>query len=665
MKQTVISMRYMLKKQYVYKVSILLCCFIMTTSWSQNTDYTSIIKIEDYILNNQKDSATYYIDLLKQKENPYIHTLEALVNDKSPSFNHYYLFSARIYKNYSKSRDVNFFKFIEGIPMPTNKKLINIDYVYIKWLYILRLLDIAQLEKASVENEKLADYINMYSPSDPNYIRSKLLLGAHDIIISIIQRDEKGKAACIKNIALAKTIGDKKIEALYLSYLCDFYASDGNAGLESYIATAEKSIEIEKTLPVKTVVYESTMEKLIDGYLYLGGKNKEALELLETLYSSLDSRAFSYPLYANFLRKIDSSDPMNQKILHQFGVDNIIDFCKKIEEESVGVLNSNKLYYVLSQNSKLLRKRGFLNEAIAYMTKCIMLNRKIYSEDLANSLYDYKSKQEIERKELEIEYQKNKANLYTIIVFILVFAFIILMYIVYKMLQQAKELKKKNIKIEEQRDAILKEGKEKALLLKEVHHRVKNNFQIVSSLLELQTKGIQDEKALNLANDGKNRVKSMALIHQKLYQDDTGLIDFEEYIQALVKELSYVYASEKKVQTNINVKNKQFDVDTAIPLGLIINELITNAYKYAFDDEKENELNISINKLGGEEYKLIVADNGEGLDASINLAKVKSLGLRLVKRLTKQLQGKFTLNNTEGASFEITFKDTQRRALLD
>jgi two-component sensor histidine kinase len=126
-----------------------------------------------------------------------------------------------------------------------------------------------------------------------------------------------------------------------------------------------------------------------------------------------------------------------------------------------------------------------------------------------------------------------------------------------------------------------------------------------------------------------------------------------------------MYGSKKKVETSINTENMQFDVDTAIPLGLIVNELITNAYKYAFDAAADNKLNISINKLNEDEYKLVVADNGKGIDDSIDLTKVKSLGLRLVKRLTKQLQGKFTLNNTEGASFEIVFKDTNSRALVD
>jgi len=198
-------------------------------------------------------------------------------------------------------------------------------------------------------------------------------------------------------------------------------------------------------------------------------------------------------------------------------------------------------------------------------------------------------------------------------------------------------------------------------LVKEVHHRVKNNFQIVASLLELQTKDIEDEKALSLANEGKQRVKSMALIHQKLYQNDSGLINFEEYTQLLVKELTALYASDKNVITTVNAQNTMLDVDTAIPLGLIINELITNAYKYAFQENKENKLNILIQKSQGNMYKLTVNDNGSGLDNSVDLRKIKSLGLRLVRRLTKQLHGTLTQINNNGAHFEIVFKDTNAR----
>jgi two-component sensor histidine kinase len=194
-----------------------------------------------------------------------------------------------------------------------------------------------------------------------------------------------------------------------------------------------------------------------------------------------------------------------------------------------------------------------------------------------------------------------------------------------------------------------------------MHHRVKNNFQIISSLLELQSEGIEDEKAIEFLDKGKNRIKSMALIHQKLYTNGSGLIDFNEYISLLVREISFVHQSEVKVVTTINVENIFFDVDTAIPLGLIVNEIITNAYKHAFKKARENTLFISINQQIDKNYKLIIEDNGLGISSGFQIEESQSMGLRLVKRLVKQLQGRLDLLADYGTRFEIIFKNSNKR----
>ncbi|WP_420573473.1 tetratricopeptide repeat-containing sensor histidine kinase [Kordia sp.] len=225
--------------------------------------------------------------------------------------------------------------------------------------------------------------------------------------------------------------------------------------------------------------------------------------------------------------------------------------------------------------------------------------------------------------------------------------------------------KKKQAKILEEKNRIInKQLDEKQLLLKEIHHRVKNNFQIVASLLELQSKGIEDQKALELAKEGKNRVKSMALIHQRLYQNDDLLIELDEYIQMLVEDISKTYGKKSTTKVTYNIPNYKFDIDTAIPLGLIINELITNAYKYGFTST-EQLLDISINKINTEEYVLEVKDNGLGLPKEFNFNKAKSLGLRLVRQLAKQLHGKTIYTNENGCSFKVSFKDTNARMLVE
>ena len=193
---------------------------------------------------------------------------------------------------------------------------------------------------------------------------------------------------------------------------------------------------------------------------------------------------------------------------------------------------------------------------------------------------------------------------------------------------------------------------------------MKNNLQIVSNLLELQTRNIEDEKARNLAQEGQSRVQSMALIHQKLYQNEDLSIQFEDYLEKLVGEIGKMYG-EGKVQTEIEGGGYQFDIDTAIPLGLIVNELVTNAFKYAFQENSENHLRISLSQQDPDFHQLTISDNGPGLPTDLDIAKTRSLGLRLVRRLAKQLHGKVSYSHNEGSTFTLLFKDSSKRLLVD
>ncbi|WP_298479751.1 histidine kinase dimerization/phosphoacceptor domain -containing protein [uncultured Maribacter sp.] len=239
---------------------------------------------------------------------------------------------------------------------------------------------------------------------------------------------------------------------------------------------------------------------------------------------------------------------------------------------------------------------------------------------------------------------------------VLLFFFVVLQTIIYFKFQ-------KEIEAENELMGLMVNQKE--MMIKEIHHRVKNNFQIVSSLLELQSKDIKDIKALQLANDGQNRLKSMAFIHQKLYQNTTGLIDFNEYLKKLVQEISVMYKSETDVEIAINAENIELDVDTAIPLGLMVNEIITNAYKYAFTGIKSPSLSVSMKKTESNTYTLEIIDNGIGINKKIDVLKAKSIGLRLIRSLVKQLNGSLEVRNDNGTTFKIKIKDTEERKLVD
>ncbi len=214
--------------------------------------------------------------------------------------------------------------------------------------------------------------------------------------------------------------------------------------------------------------------------------------------------------------------------------------------------------------------------------------------------------------------------------------------------------------------------KEKEVLLREIHHRVKNNLQIISSLLSLQSSYINDNEALDVFKESQNRVKSMAMIHEMLYKSDSLIkINFGHYINELTNNLVYNYKiSPNIVQIEQNIDNIYFDVNTSIPCGLIVNELVSNSLKHAFPRFKTSELlrnsfNISqfdqgkINielKADDDNYIITIADNGIGFPDNIDFRKTDSLGLELVNNLVEQLDGSIELDKTGGTKFTINFK---------
>ena len=191
---------------------------------------------------------------------------------------------------------------------------------------------------------------------------------------------------------------------------------------------------------------------------------------------------------------------------------------------------------------------------------------------------------------------------------------------------------------------------EKEILLKEIHHRVKNNLQVTSSLLYLQSENIKDEKAKNYLQESQNRIKSMAMIHEKLYRSENfAHINSRDYIHDLAMHVFRSYAAHRqKISLNVHVEPVDFDLDTAIPCGLILNELISNSIKYAFSDGKTGEIYVSLREKAPGTVELSVKDNGTGVSDGFDLEHSNSLGLQLVKSLVNQLEGKLEFKSNSG-----------------
>lgn len=196
--------------------------------------------------------------------------------------------------------------------------------------------------------------------------------------------------------------------------------------------------------------------------------------------------------------------------------------------------------------------------------------------------------------------------------------------------------------------------------MKEIHHRVKNNLQVISSLLRLQSQYAQDKGDVEIFKESQNRIKSMALVHERLYQsEDLASIDFHEYVSLLINSLFRSYGvNTEKITLKTDIEDVLLGVDIAIPCGLIINELVSNSLKYAFPEDKEGEIKITLRTSDESAMALTVADNGIGMPGDLDLTNSGSLGLKLVKILTDQIDGQIELDRSEGTKFRIGFKKT-------
>jgi hypothetical protein len=208
--------------------------------------------------------------------------------------------------------------------------------------------------------------------------------------------------------------------------------------------------------------------------------------------------------------------------------------------------------------------------------------------------------------------------------------------------------------------------------IKEIHHRIKNNLQIISSLLDLQAEKFKDENVIEAFREGQNRVISMSLIHEELYKGEgTDTLDFSAYLKKLAKNLLQTYSlSSKNISLSMDLEEDTFlDMDTAVPLGIIVNELVSNSLKHAFTgkqdgkiriklcrEEKNSEMNMSL-------FSLTISDNGRGFPEDLELECAESLGLQLVNILVDQLDGELELKRAQGTEFTIKFKVVEKANL--
>ncbi|MGD1846516.1 MAG: histidine kinase dimerization/phosphoacceptor domain -containing protein [Salibacteraceae bacterium] len=280
--------------------------------------------------------------------------------------------------------------------------------------------------------------------------------------------------------------------------------------------------------------------------------------------------------------------------------------------------------------------------------------------EVAAILYEIDNKEkEIEEQQLRLvekndEIQQQRRTQLVFIAFISVLSLLLL--VLYRFV---RKLNKQKQIIEQQKTAANDSLKQKEMLLKEIHHRVKNNLQVVSGILNKQAQKSPDPEVKALMEEGKSRIKSMALIHQKLYQtEDFTQIDFASYVADLSRSIALMHQRPgATIELEQAIPKLFFHIDVAVPLGLIINELLTNAYKHAFPHLRPGKVKITIVQKEAHQFELTVADDGVGYPSDFEQVSQRSLGIGLVEGLAWQLRGKFTYRQKAGSVFTVAFTD--------
>lgn len=346
-------------------------------------------------------------------------------------------------------------------------------------------------------------------------------------------------------------------------------------------------------------------------------------------------------------------------------------YLKKILTIPGGIVSPHRLKDAHLLLFKVDSAAGNYLSAIRHIQLHKLLNDSIFNETKSRQIEEFQIQYETEKKVKDIALLQNEkalqqnalqqANLAKNITFgtgSLLLVILGLLYNRYRLKQRVNnqlEIQQREINLANRALQNLLEEKER--LLREIHHRVKNNLQIVMSLLNSQSVFLENDKALDAIRDSQQRIHSISLIHQKLYQSENiSLIDMSAYIRELTEYLQGSFGTGQRIRFDLQTEPVELDVTQAVPVGLILNEAISNAVKYAFSNGKAGTVTVSMRQTGEEQFVLSVADNGWGLPKNFDINKSNSLGMSLMRGLSKQLNGSFELKNEHGLTVAVTFE---------
>ena len=405
----------------------------------------------------------------------------------------------------------------------------------------------------------------------------------------------------------------------FLYLITDFYHDQKNHVKQA--AYAELLIAYYNEKELNTPDHHFPVEAVL-----LNEYNTENIAYLKRVIEASDSLN-NYNAYST------SAYVLSKALLENGRAEEAIPIMKKSLEKLVGAnyLFGHSREKIMLEN--LYVTTGDFKSAYYMLQDLKQMEDSLRSQEVMRNISDYEVKYDTERKERELEQQEDAKKTSNLVLGSVAILLLVVSFFLYKN-------RRKNLLLAKQKKLLEATVDEKNVLLKETHHRVKNSFQIVSSLLYLQSENIEDKEAQIAIKEAQNRVRSMVLIHQKLYNKDQLVgINTEEYIQDLTTDIFDSHQSEQKINYSLDVQPLILDIESITPIGLILNELITNVLKHAFETiTSESTMNIEFKKAG-DTIVMKVSDNGQGMASEI---REGSFGIKLMKALAKKLKAVLT-----------------------
>ena len=479
-------------------------------------------------------------------------------------------------------------------------------------------------------------------------------------IIYVDQGEEKKALGYyLKSLEVKEPLGDKKSIAISLNNIGVIYRNLGN--YKTALKYYHNSLELRQEIKDERGIGIS-------------------LSNIGTIYSKLDSLDVALNFYERALA-------IRQKIGDKPGetsmLTNIADikfkkgelkiakqYALKAFESSKELGYSTRIRDAANLLCKLYKKEKDWENAFKMQQLYVLMKDSIRNKETEFSAIKQEAKYKLEKVEKEKELLEKEKDIQTlennrnqIIGWFLIIAFILLLVL---MIITYRSNRKKHIinnLLEKQKNEAQQQYELKNAMLKEIHHRVKNNLQVVNSLLNLQANEIEDDRVLSMISDTQNRVISMARLHEQMYNsDDLETIDIKEHFTNLITELikDYNIDTDIKLDVNVDVNNDEIGIRTLVPLGLVINEMISNSLKHAFKDRTEGIIFFHLKHIDGIKCEMLIGDNGIGMKKDVNIEESTSLGLQLVSIFIEQMNGVIEREGVEGSMFKVIFENIDK-----